>query len=352
MEWKRGPVIGRGSSAAVSLATSDAGDIFAVKSAKMSSSSSLRNEQILISQLSSPFIVKCLGSDITRERDEFVFNIFLEYVSGGTLSDLIRSNGGSLDETTIKFYANQMAEGLNYLHRAGIVHCDIKGQNVLIADRGGLKIADFGCAKRAESGGSVFAGTPVYMAPEVARGEGQGFPADVWAMGCTIIEMATGENPWPEMNDPTAALYRVAFSCDVPEIPRWFSGAARDFAAKCFARDPEKRWTAEKLLGHPFLDSAEGGVGKSTKKSPTSVMDQCFWDTLEVPDWTTENASTSDSPAARIGGLIGDGLNSDYSAAAVGEEGWVTVRGGATEEGTNMNIVELIEIEDTLFRLN
>lgn len=84
MEWKRGPVIGRGSYATVSLATTACGDIFAVKSAKMSSSSSF-----------SPFIVKCLGSDITRERDEFVLNIFVEYVTGGTLSDLIRSNGGS-----------------------------------------------------------------------------------------------------------------------------------------------------------------------------------------------------------------------------------------------------------------
>ncbi|KAG6393757.1 hypothetical protein SASPL_144326 [Salvia splendens] len=349
MEWKRGPVIGRGSTAAVSLATTASGDLFAVKSAELSSSTSLRNEQALISQLCSPFIVKCFGSEIARERDEFVFNVFLEYVSGGTLSDLIRSNGGSLDEITIRFYADQIARGLNYLHRVGIVHCDVKGENLLIAGDGGLKIADFGCAKHAAGGGGGFAGTPAYMSPEAARGEEQGFPADVWAMGCTIVEMATGANPWSGMKDPAAALYRVGYSGDSPAIPGWLSGEARDFVAKCLVRDSEERWTAAELLGHPFLASAaaeaSNEVRKSTKRSPTSVMDQCFWDELEVPDCAsdpTESPLTSDSPVRRIRCLIGDGLNLDFSAAA--EEGWITVRdnGMGIEGVVELNYEELL----------
>ncbi|KAL8469950.1 hypothetical protein ACS0TY_032711 [Phlomoides rotata] len=320
MDWKRGPTIGRGSSARVSLAATAAGHLFAVKSADVSSSSLLQNEQYLISQLSSPFIIKCFGSEITSENDKSVCNIFLEYVPGGTLLDLIRNQGGSLPETSIQFYTNQLLKGLNYLHTNGFVHCDIKGQNILIGNDE-LKIADFGCAKRVECGCSAFAGTPAYMAPEVARGEEQSFPADVWALGCTVIEMATGCNPWPEMKDPASALYRVGYSDDVPEIPSWFSDTAKDFVARCLMKDPRERWTAGELLQHPFFDS----VMNCTKKSPTSVMDQHFWDAVEVSDSDSspnpsEDDSGSDTPAAeRIRGLIGD-----EDAEWTEEEDWVT----------------------------
>ncbi|KAI3456906.1 hypothetical protein Pfo_013569 [Paulownia fortunei] len=341
MEWTRGPTIGRGSSAEVSLATTATGQLFAVKSADVSSSSFLQNEQYLISQLCSPFIVKCFGSDITCEKNKPVYNLFLEYVSGGTLSDLIRNQGGSLDEKTVQLYTHQMLEGLNYLHLKGLVHCDIKGQNILIGNEG-LKIVDFGCSKWIESGGSAaqtFAGTPAYMAPEVARGEEQSFPADIWALGCTIIEMATGSNPWPEMKDPASALYRVAYSKDVPELPDWFSDSAKDFLGKCLMRDSKERWTAAELLQHPFFDSVEvncGEIREFTKKSPTSVMDQGFWDALEVSDSSpnpTDIASSSDSPAGRIRGLIAEAFSSNLNFPDLTEEeDWVTVRGNETEE--------------------
>lgn len=362
MEWTRGPVIGRGSSAAVSLATTTAGHLFAVKSADVSCSASLQNEQFLISQLCSPFVVKCFGSDVTAEKDGSFYNVFLEFAAGGALSDRVREEGGSLDEGEIGFFAQQVLKGLNYLHRLGFVHCDIKGQNILIGGDGGVKIADFGCAKRTECGGGggfssppTFAGTPAYMAPEVARGEEQSFPADVWALGCTVIEMATGSNPWPEMKDPASALYRVAYSGDVPEIPSWFSDAAKDFLSKCFARDAKERWTAAELLQHPFLESSEanhGGIAaKSTKKSPTSVMDQHFWDALEVSDSSpdpTENPSEEDSPANRIRGLIGEDGSSFDS-----EEDWLTVRGDGIEECSeielpNVETDQLIYEEDSL----
>ncbi|KAK6154437.1 hypothetical protein DH2020_008685 [Rehmannia glutinosa] len=256
MTWTRGPTIGRGSTAVVSVATAAAGDLFAF-----------------------------LGSEITREKNnKHAYNLFLEYLPGGTLSDLIRKQGNSLDENAIRLHAYQILLGLNYLHFKGIVHCDIKGQNILIGEDG-LKIADFGCAKWMESdGGATFSGTPAYMAPEVARGEEQSFAADVWALGCTVIEMATGSNPWPEMKDPATAIYRIAFSGDVPEIPSWFSDVAKDFVAKCLMRDPRERWTAGQLLQHPFFNSVDESFGENrefTRKSPTSVMDQGFWDDLE-----------------------------------------------------------------------
>ncbi|KAI3466264.1 hypothetical protein Pfo_022927 [Paulownia fortunei] len=338
MAWTRGPTIGRGSSAEVSLATTHTGNLFAVKSTDLSSSTLLQREEYLISQLCSPYIVKCLGSDITCEKNKPVYNLFLEYLPGGTLSDRIRKQGGSLDENVIRFYAHELLLGLNYLHLKGLVHCDIKGQNILIGDDG-LKIADFGCAKWIESGEpatSAFSGTPGYMAPEVARGEEQSFPADIWALGCTIIEMATGSNPWPEMKDPASALYRIAFSGDVPESPSWFSDNAKDFLSKCLMRDSKERWTAAQLLQHPFFNSVEencGEIRELTRKSPTSVMDQGFWDAVDVSDSSrnpTEIASSSDSPAGRIRALVGDASPSNWNLTE--EEDWLTVRENEIEE--------------------
>ncbi|XP_057791003.1 mitogen-activated protein kinase kinase kinase 18 [Salvia miltiorrhiza] len=338
MTWTRGPTIGRGSTATVSIAATPAGDIFAVKSTDLASSALLKKEESFISQLSSPYVIRCLGSDVTSDDDKSVYNLFLEYSSGGSLSDLIGKRGGALDEKTIRFYSKQLLTGLEYLHRSGLVHCDIKGQNILVGGGGaGVKIGDFGCAKWAATGG-VFSGTPAYMAPEASRGEEQSFPADVWSVGCTVIEMATGCHPWPEMKDPAAALYRIAFSDDVPEPPSWFSGEARDFVGKCLVRDPRRRWTAAELLRHPFLDSAEegcGGIGEGTRRSPTSVTDQDFWDAVEVSECLeipTEMMSSSptDSPNSRIRALVGGSGPTRWDFGE--DQEWVTVRANEFEE--------------------
>ncbi|KAL1567006.1 mitogen-activated protein kinase kinase kinase 18-like [Salvia divinorum] len=329
MTWTRGPTIGRGSTATVSIASTPAGDIFAVKSTDLASSALLKKEESFLSQLSSPYVIRCLGSD----HDKSLYNLFLEYSAGGSLSDLIGKRGGWLDEKTIRFYSKQLLTGLDYLHRTGLVHCDIKGQNILVG--AGLKIADFGCARWAGSAGA-FSGTPAYMAPEVSRGEDQSFPADVWAVGCTVIEMATGRHPWPEMKDPAAALFRIAFSGDVPELPGWFSGEARDFVGKCLVRDPTKRWTAAELLRHPFMDSAE-------EATPTSVTDQGFWDELEVSEISMETeASPSDSPVGSIEALIGGGAPrwGDFGE----DQEWLTVRANEVED-LNQDLIEEEDID-------
>ncbi|XP_073125264.1 mitogen-activated protein kinase kinase kinase 18 [Henckelia pumila] len=338
MDWTRGPTIGRGSSAAVYLATAAGGELFAVKSVDFSSSVLLQKEHLLVSQLCSPYIVKCLGFDTTLENNGRVYNLHLEYVPGGTLSEQIAKQGGSLDEGLIRSYAHQMLQGLDYLHLNGFVHCDIKGKNILIGESG-LKIADFGCAKRVvesdTSSEQMFAGTPAYMAPEVARGEEQSFAADIWAFGCTVVEMATGFHPWPEMKDPASVLYRIASSGDIPVFPSWFSDEGKDFLSKCLIRDSRKRWTAGELLKHAFLDDVTEICGENrefTRKSPTSVMDQSFWDELEESGSSRTSsgviASSSDSPAYRIRDLITGNFSLDLNSPDWGEDDdWVTVRG-------------------------
>ncbi|WMV39914.1 hypothetical protein MTR67_033299 [Solanum verrucosum] len=337
MEWTRGPTIGRGSSATVSLATNSSGVLFAVKSTEQSC---LQREYSLISQLNSPFLVKCLGFDIAFEQNKIVYNMFMEYVQGGTLSDLIKKQGGALDESMIKLYAKQILQGLDYLHSTGIVHCDVKGQNILIGENGDIKIADLGCAKLLrDEKNSGFSGTPAFMAPEVARGEEQGFAADIWAFGCTIIEMATGSVPWSEIKDPVSALFRIGYSGDLPQFPNNLSNDAREFLGKCLMKCPNERWTANQLLQHPFLQSVESNSWKFEelkRDSPTSILDQGFWNSFEVMESSSlESTNTVDSATDRIRQLIGNvGISCSLMPNWVEEDDWVTVRCNDTEENS------------------
>ncbi|GAA0153175.1 hypothetical protein LIER_11480 [Lithospermum erythrorhizon] len=337
MDWTRGPVLGRGSSATVSLATSSSGELFAVKSTEFSCSDLLQKERGLVSQLNSPYVIKYLGFDITHENNKPMYNLFIEYAQNGTLYDVIKKQGGSLNESLIQFYAYQILQGLDYLHSNELVHCDIKPQNILICEDG-VKIGDFDCAKSIRDK-TTFSGTPMFMAPEVARGEEQGFPADIWSLGCTIIEMATGSNPWPELKEPVSALYRIGYSEDELELPNWFSGEAKEFLKNCLMRNPKERWTAKQLLEHKFFNELEGNSKMVTllgRKSPTSILDQDIWDSFEVSEASCSVANPGilsiNSPASRISKLISDGGSALNLPGWIDEEDWITVR-SIDEEG-------------------
>ncbi|KAG2244837.1 hypothetical protein Bca52824_093309 [Brassica carinata] len=335
MTWTRGPIIGLGSTATVSVAISNSGEMFAVKSADFSSSTFLQNEQSILSTLSSPHI-----------NDGLVYNLLMEYVSGGSLHDLIKNSGGKLPETVIRSYTRQILRGLFYLHERGIVHCDLKSQNVLVEENGVVcKIADMGCAKPVSR--SDFSGTPAFMAPEVARGEEQRFPADVWALGCTVIEMMTGSTPWPELND-----------VESPEIPEFISEKGKDFLMICLENDPKQRWTVEELLKHPFLheDEDEESHLHSTS-SPSTVLDQRFWNSCEASKSHTLSMNQEDpfagysdswdSPADRIEHLAGDEFSSVPDWDAVDDGGWIEVRGEETEKRVGYGDEDAVRVEET-----
>ncbi|OIW05957.1 hypothetical protein TanjilG_07233 [Lupinus angustifolius] len=335
MKWTRGHTIGRGSTATVSTAATSI-DIFAVKSTKLFSSEPLQREQKILSSLCSPYIVTFKGCDITMENNMLMYNLFMEYMPFGTLIKATQRHGGRLNEPLLACYTRQVLQGIEYLHSKGLVHCDIKGANILISEDGVAKVGDFGCAKSVNDDAKAMSisGTPMFMAPEVARGEEQGYPSDIWSLGCTMIEMAIGDSPWPNVADPFSVLYHIAYSNEVPEIPSFLSEEAKHFIGKCLRRNPQERWTASQLLKHPFLvefNSNAKQIEEHNSSSPTSVLEQGFWNCVEEPGCVgnlIHMTCFENSPAARVRSLAM--CSGEPCLAWHDDENWITTRGNET----------------------
>jgi len=344
MEWVRGDTIGRGSFGTVSLVIprtnfSQITAPIVVKSSEVATSASLRNEKQVLSKLpdNHPHIVQFLGDSFSFEKGAYFYNLFFEFAGKGSLADHLSISGGKFGFSEAKKYAKSILKGLSYIHEQGFVHCDIKLQNVLLFDDGVAKIADFGLAKRAsEKTGCQLRGTPLHMSPEIIAGGEAEPPADIWALGCAVVEMVSGMPAWgcsPEC-DVSALLYRIGVAGETPEIPRNLCPEGKDFLEKCFAKDPKERWTARMLLDHPFLSGlSDPCCSHCDDDEPASASPRC---PFEFSDWESTEASSSssmiepfnphgfaqDSILRRFEQLGGDEMVPHWSD----EDGWVNIR--------------------------
>ncbi|TVU29710.1 hypothetical protein EJB05_21290, partial [Eragrostis curvula] len=258
-EWKKGKLLGSGTFGQVYLGFNrESGQLCAIKEVQVilddsNSKERLRqlNQEIdMLRQFSHQNIVQYYGSELI----DGTLSIYLEYVSGGSIHNLLRDYG-PFSEPVIRNYTRQILCGLAYLHGRKTVHRDIKGANILICPSGEVKLADFGVAKHITSFVEIrsFRGSPYWMAPEVIMNKnGYSLEVDIWSLGCTVIEMGTGRHPWHQYGD-VPAMFKIAYSKDVPDIPENFSNEGKDFLSLCLKRDPAQRPSATQLLGHPFV---------------------------------------------------------------------------------------------------
>lgn len=282
IRWRKGELIGCGAFGRVYMGMNlDSGELLAIKQVSIAANSAskektqahireLEEEVKLLKNLSHPNIVRYLG---TAREDESL-NILLEFVPGGSISSLL-GKFGSFPESVIRMYTKQLLLGLEYLHKNGIMHRDIKGANILVDNKGCIKLADFGASKKVVelatmTGAKSMKGTPYWMAPEVILQTGHSFSADIWSVGCTVIEMATGKPPWSQQYQEVAALFHIGTTKSHPPIPEHLTAEAKDFLLKCLQKEPNLRPAASELLQHPFVS---GEYQEPHPVFQTSVME-------------------------------------------------------------------------------
>ncbi|OLY81508.1 Serine/threonine-protein kinase BCK1/SLK1/SSP31 [Smittium mucronatum] len=270
IQWLKGRLIGKGSFGYVYLALNLSNcHVFVVKQIKfpMSRLASEKNQKkkksMMISQLSSeinlmkdlnhPNIVKYLGFEMT----DTLANIFLEYVSGGTINSLIVQHG-RIAEPVIHSFLNQILQSLRYLHSKSILHRDIKSANILVEENGTCKLSDFGISKKNDYSRAYDAnsrmsmqGSIFWIAPEVIKGSKYSAKVDIWSLGCVFIEMWSGKRPWLGFDTVQTMFKLGAGVC--PPIPDDMSPDGLDFCKKCLASNPSNRSTADELLGLEFI---------------------------------------------------------------------------------------------------
>jgi mitogen-activated protein kinase kinase kinase len=251
--WFKGQLIGKGTYGRVYLGmNATTGEFLAVKQVEVSAKAAgndkdkmremvaaLDQEIDTMQHLDHVNIVQYLGC----ERKEMSISIFLEYISGGSVGSCLRKHG-KFEEVVVSSLTRQTLAGLSYLHREGILHRDLKADNILLDLDGTCKISDFGISKKTDNiygndktnsmQGSVF-----WMAPEVVRSQGQGYSAkvDIWSLGCVVLEMFAGRRPWSK-EETVGAIYKLGSLNEAPPIPddvaEKIGPAAVAFMADCF----------------------------------------------------------------------------------------------------------------------
>ncbi|CAI5931131.1 unnamed protein product, partial [Closterium sp. NIES-64] len=268
------------------------GDFVAVKEVSLENIdqddlASVMQEIDLLKTFNHKNIVKYLGSIKTKTH----LFILLEFVENGSLAGIIKPNKfGPFPECLVAVYTAQVLEGLMYLHEQGIIHCDIKGANILTTKEGLVKLADFGVAMRVEEAAACHGdaenpnvvGTPYWMAPEVIEMSGISPASDIWSVGCTVIELLTTKPPYFDLQ-PMPALFRIVQD-DMPPIPENVSAATSDFLHLCFRK--------VRYRGVPGLSNA-GMLGG---------MVECFCKGLSFRAFLSPRGSLS-VPSSRQGAL-------------------------------------------------
>ncbi|XP_074644570.1 mitogen-activated protein kinase kinase kinase 4-like isoform X2 [Tubulanus polymorphus] len=263
-KWQRGIKIGEGQFGKVYTAVNiGTGELMAMKEISFQPNDHKTMKDIAdeirnFEGIHHPSLVRYYGVEV--HKDDIM--IFMEFCDGGTIEEAAKAG---LAELLIRKYTKEILVAINVLHERGIVHRDIKGNNIFLLTSGQLKLGDFGCSAKLRNHTTIpgefnsMVGTTAYMAPELytsTKTTGHGRAADIWSLGCVVIEMATGKRPWHELDNDYQIMFKVGMG-STPPVPENLSAEGKDFITQCLLHDPKLRKTASELQNHSFVKIAE-----------------------------------------------------------------------------------------------
>lgn len=214
-------------------------------------------EARILRQLKHPCVIRYRRAFV----EEGILHICMEYAAGGDLHCRIKAQQGALfPEETIVTWLAQLTSALAYIHGRGILHRDIKAQNVFLSHRGAAKLGDFGISKvltETHQHAVSMVGTPFYLSPEMCLGRAYNHKSDVWALGCLLYELMSLR---PAFSAPTinAVIVRIIRGVYLPPSSL-FSEALQQVLRSLLASSPDARPTAKELVTWPlFVHHVEG----------------------------------------------------------------------------------------------
>ena len=226
-----------------------------------------RREAAIGRKLDHPGVVKVLKDD-----DPSRIYMAMEWVEGTTLRKILDDRRKIPEERAIKI-AVGVCEALEYIHAHGVIHRDLKPDNILVDEQDGIKLIDFGIAGDAAARRLTFAkltkamGTPDYVAPEQVKGKRGDARSDIYALGIMLYEMVTGEVPFGGSNALTAINLRLAKDPEPPrDINAEISPQLQEIIYRALERDPTNRYPTAREFAHDLLHPEQVGVEERAEK--------------------------------------------------------------------------------------
>lgn len=250
-----------------------------------------RKEAHAVANLTHPNIVTV--HDIGQDGDRHY--IVMEYVEGTTLKQVVRNQPPNRPIPIIRTLdlAIQICAGLGYAHRAGLVHCDVKPQNVLVRRDDTVKVTDFGIARAMSEATShskeLVWGTPQYFSPEQAMGKPATPASDVYSIGIILFELLTGQLPFTADNQTAIALKHINEPAPpLIQFNRAVAASLQEIVSKTISKNPDDRYQTAGQLGRILSTYRQHGMSDSISYTTVSSSQQATQQTQLVPQFVPQ----------------------------------------------------------------